>query len=562
MTTATDRVRSLLTYIYDEQAADELGHRIEQRHPPAAGAPGRRRFTSADAVLISYADTVRDDAGAPPLRTLGKIVAEHADEYTHLHLLPFFPASGDGGFSIVDFTSVDPAHGSWDDISALGARRRLMVDLVLNHVSSASDWFQSFLAGDSRYSEWFHTVDPGTDLRAVFRPRTHPLLTRYDTADGPAHVWTTFSPDQVDLNFSEPAVLETVLDVLAGYVAHGARVIRLDAVGFAWKELGTPCLHHPKTHAIVQLIRAFLDRIAPDAQIVTETNVPHEDNISYFGDGHGEAQMVYNFSLPPLVVDAFARGSAADLSAWAATLATSGETTFFNFLASHDGIGMTPAYPILGPERVKELARRARDRGGDWSGRTTSDGSTVPYELNIGLVDILAGGAADPVPELAQRLLAAASIQFALQGVPGVYIHSHLGSRSWLAGPERTGEKRSINRERLSLGPLRTELGDPDGLRARVVAGHRRLLRARRANDAFDPYTPHHVEPLDPRVFSVIRRHRGSEVWCVTNVSDQVVALDPPPRWAARVDVFSGRQENGPLKLGAHTYRWFQPAAE
>src|SRR5690606_20585207 len=254
-------------------------------------------------------------------------------EYTHLHVLPFFPSSGDGGFSIVDFTEVDPAHGDWDDIAALAADRRLMVDLVLNHVSSRSPWFRGFLAGDPERSAWFHVVDPSTDLSGVFRPRTHPLLTRFDTVRGREYVWTTFSADQVDLNFANPAVLEAVLDVLADYVAHGARVIRLDAVGFVWKELGTPCLHHPKTHAVVKLMRAFLDRIAPDVQLVTETNVPHADNIAYFGDGSDEAQMVYNFALPPLVLDAFARGDTTDLSAWAATLSTSGDTTFFNFLA-------------------------------------------------------------------------------------------------------------------------------------------------------------------------------------------------------------------------------------
>lgn len=553
-------IRGLLAYIYDERVAGELAERLEQRYPAAVN-DRRVRFDSADAVLISYADTIRS-AAVPPLRTLRQVVDEHASEYTHLHVLPFFPSSGDGGFSVIDFTTVDPAHGTWDDVTALAEDRRLMVDLVLNHVSAESEWFRRFLAGDPDHAGWFHVVDPDIDLSAVFRPRTHPLLTRFDTADGPAHVWTTFSADQVDLDFSNPAVLETVLDVLAGYIEKGCRVLRLDAVGFVWKELGTPCLHHPKTHAIVKLVRAFLDRIAPGVQVVTETNVPHADNVSYFGDGHDEAQMVYNFSLPPLVLDAFARGKATDLSNWAATLTTPGEATFFNFLASHDGIGMTPAYPIIGPERVADLAERARRLGGDWSGRTTDDGTVVPYELNINYADALADRRGQDEREIARRMLAAASIQFALQGVPGVYIHSHLGSRSWWDGPSVTAEKRSINRERLALHQLDAELADPHGRRAMTAAGHRRLLRARRDHPAFDPYTPHHVEPVDPRVFSVTRRHEHGDIWCVTNVSAAAVNVDPPPGWTRRRNVLTGRTESGRIELAPHEYRWYRRDVE
>jgi len=553
--TATARMRELLAFIYDDRVARDLTDRLTKRHP-AAPDDQRVRFGHADAVLISYADTVRDES-VPPLRTLRQVVADHAPEYTHLHVLPFFPSSGDGGFSIVDFTEVDPAHGDWDDIAALAADRRLMVDLVLNHVSSRSPWFRGFLAGDPERSDWFHVVDPSTDLSGVFRPRTHPLLTRFDTVRGREYVWTTFSADQVDLNFANPAVLEAVLDVLADYVAHGARVIRLDAVGFVWKELGTPCLHHPKTHAVVKLMRAFLDRIAPDVQLVTETNVPHADNIAYFGDGSDEAQMVYNFALPPLVLDAFARGDTTDLSAWAATLSTSGDTTFFNFLASHDGIGMTPAYPIVGADRVGELAERVRRLGGDWSGRTTDAGTVVPYELNIGYADALADHQGQDPREIAQRMLAAASIQFALQGVPGVYVHSHLGSRSWWDGPAVTGEKRSINRERLQLDRLRTELADPHGARAIATDGHRRLLRTRRHHPAFDPYTPHRVESKDPRVFSLLRQHDQDELWCVTNISADVVTMPAPPGWASRRDVLTGTAEHGPVRLGPYEYRWY-----
>src|SRR5690606_35016656 len=108
------------------------------------------------------------------------------------------------------------------------------------------------------------------------------------------------SADQVDLNFKNPAVLLATTRALLFYVEHGAKFIRLDAIAYLWKEIGTPCIHLPQTHQVIQLMRAVLDEVAPDVRLITETNVPHPDNISYFGAGTNEAQLVYNFALPPL----------------------------------------------------------------------------------------------------------------------------------------------------------------------------------------------------------------------------------------------------------------------
>jgi sucrose phosphorylase len=318
------------------------------RHFPGKSAAQPRLLSERDALVIAYGDHVREP-GVAPLRSLNRLLDRHAGGLiSGVHVLPFFPSSSDDGFSVIDYRRVEPSLGSWDDISALGRDFQLMFDGVFNHASAESDWFRRFLREDPEYQDWFITVEGNPDLSKVVRPRTLPLLTSFETASGPKKVWTTFSADQVDLNVKNPDVLLALFDVLLAYVKRGAGLIRLDAIAYLWKEIGTSCIHLPQTHRVVQLMRAVLDQVAPDVMLVTETNVPHRDNISYFGDGTDEAQLVYNFALPPLVLHSLVSGNAEALTRWAGTLklATT-KVTFLNFLASHDGIGVTPVRGIL-----------------------------------------------------------------------------------------------------------------------------------------------------------------------------------------------------------------------
>ncbi|MDT8306045.1 MAG: alpha-amylase family glycosyl hydrolase, partial [Anaerolineae bacterium] len=374
-----------LAAVYGETAAPEILSRLEARLASYQG-PSRpaRPFDQRDAFLITYGDMVRQP-GEAPLHTLGEFLRAHVRGFVRgVHLLPFYPYTSDDGFSVVDYTAVDPALGSWADVERLGQDFRLAFDAVINHISAHSAWFQGYLRDEAPYRDYFITVDPAADLSAVFRPRALPLLTQVDTAAGPRHVWTTFSADQIDLNFANSEVLLAIVDVLLFYAARGAEVIRLDAIAFLWKEIGSRCLHQPEAHHIVQLLRRVFDRVAPQVALLTETNVPHRENVSYFGDGHDEAQMVYNFSLPPLVLHAIQTGSAAPLSAWAGELSTpSDETAFFNFLASHDGIGVTPARDIIGDAAIDWLAERVEALGGFVSYKNNPDGSQSAYELNI-----------------------------------------------------------------------------------------------------------------------------------------------------------------------------------
>jgi sucrose phosphorylase len=507
-------VREHLEALYGAEQAGPLFERVQalleefgQGYPALRQAPPpSERVTEDDVVLITYGDQLRAP-GEPPLATLGRALdGVFGGVVGAVHILPFYPYTSDDGFSVVDYTAVDPALGGWGDIARLGRRYRLMFDAVVNHISASSAWFQAFLRGEPGAEARFITADPAADLSLVTRPRTHPLLTRFETPAGPRHVWTTFSTDQIDLNFANPDVLVAILEVLLLYVARGAALIRLDAIGYLWKEIGTRSIHLPQAHRVVKLFRAALDEVAPGVLLITETNVPHADNISYFGDGGDEAQLVYQFPLAPLVLHSFQSGSAARLRAWAAGLAApSDRTTFFNFLASHDGIGVVPATGLLSPDEVRALVEQTLAHGGRVSAKSNPDGSQSPYELNITLFDALSDPRDPDTATAVARFLAAHAVMLALQGVPGVYVHSLVGSHNNLAGLAETGRARTINREKWDLDELAARLADPARHEGAVLAGMRRLIQTRRGQPAFHPNSPQRVLDAGAGVFGLLR---------------------------------------------------------
>ncbi|MFO7497260.1 MAG: sugar phosphorylase [Desulfobacterales bacterium] len=555
-------MRATLNTLYGETKGARAHARVMAvlASQPAAGTPPPR-FSQKDAVLITYGDTLKA-ADRPPLQSLGVFARQYLEAvFSAIHILPFFPWSSDDGFSVKDFTAVDPALGGWEDIRAIGRDFDLMVDLVVNHISAESDWFRFYLEGRAGFADLAIAVDPATDLSRVTRPRSLPLLTEFRKSDGtPVHLWTTFSADQIDLNYQSLDVLERMLAVLLFYVAQGARLIRLDAIAYLWKEIGTTCIHLPRTHALVRLMRQVLDQVAPGTLLVTETNVPHAENVRYFGDGRNGAQMVYNFTLPPLLLYTFLRGDAGELTRWARALRLSSErTTFFNFTASHDGIGVRPLEGILPPAALDELLVRVRANGGRVSTRRSADGCDSPYELNITYLDALRMPGPEPDPHLVDRFLAAQAIQLALPGVPGVYLHSLLGSRNWQAGVAQTGQARSINRQKLDLNRVCAELADPSSLRARIFHPLRELLRIRRGQRAFHPNAAFEVLDLSPAVFGLLRATAGQAVCCLTNVTERpaAVSLAPLGLTFPRRDLLSGRPVAAPqIRLDPYQVLW------
>lgn len=539
MSEPESRICSHLRFLYGDRAGADLWPRLQERlsafrkgHPEfSQGVPApSERLTQRDVILITYGDQI-SEPGCSPLQTLAAFLETYVREViTGVHLLPFFPYSSDDGFSVIDYMAVNPSLGNWEDIRRLGESFRLMFDSVINHISAQSAWFQAFLAGAPEFADAFLVVDPDTDLSQVVRPRALPLLTPVCTVSGEEKwVWTTFSVDQIDLNFADPGVLLRIVDVLLFYVEQGAEIIRLDAIAYLWKTIGTPCIHLEETHRVVKLFRAVLDWVAPGVMLITETNVPHEENVSYFGDGSDEAQLVYQFPLPPLVLHALATGDASHLTAWASGLSLPSQTTtFYNFLASHDGIGVRPVEGILAPEDVRLLADRTLAHGGQVSYKANADGSQSIYELNISYFDAISSPQADEPPAVqVSRFMVSQAIMLALQGVPGIYVHSLLGSRNDQEGLRRTGRARSINREKLRRAELEAVLADPSSLRHAVFTAYCRLIRARTAHAAFHPNGAQQVLPLHPALFSVLRvaPDDTEPLLCVHNVSDAPVSV-------------------------------------
>ena len=569
----SEGIRRLIGFIYGTERADRIAGtlltRIEKRRAsikaPASSGQGRLPLDETDAFMITYGDQFRRP-GTLPLECLKEFAGKKLDGIlSGIHILPFFPYTSDDGFSIADYSKVHPDWGGWEQISSLGHSYKLMSDLVLNHCSVSHRWFQGFLEDDPRYRDFFISVDPATDLSMIVRPRALPLLTPFETAAGTKHVWTTFSADQVDLNFANPDVLIEMIDVFLFHVQMGIQVIRLDAIAYLWKEIGHPSIHHEKTHAVVKLFREIVAQYVPWVLILTETNVPHKENISYFGDGTDEAQMIYQFSLPPLTLDAFLREDASYLRSWAAGLPPSdGRTTYFNFMASHDGIGMTPTHGILSDAERDNLIRSVEERGGLVSYKATAEGK-IPYELNINYRDAVAGDIKSP-GGLAAKFLASQSILLAMPGVPGIYVHSLLGSGNWREGVAETGMNRTINREKLDLDSLLDELETEGSVRRLIYGGYAAMLKERRRRSAFDPAAPFGILQAEGPVFALIRGDDSfGRVVCLVNVSARAAGWRADPA-AGRVggsvrDIVSGREvavRDGRLELEPYQVLWFE----
>ncbi|MGC1099829.1 alpha-amylase family glycosyl hydrolase [Pantoea agglomerans] len=524
--------------------------------------PRKAHWDEQDVVLITYADQFRE-ADKPTLSTFSRFYQQHLQStFPLVHLLPFFPWSSDDGFSVIDYHQVDPLCGDWQDIARLHQETRLMFDFVCNHMSAHSAWFSHFLAQDPGWDDFFISMPPATDLSAVTRPRTSPLLTPFKMADGDTRfIWTTFSADQIDLNFANPEVLLRMVNVLLDYLKRGADYVRLDAVGYMWKTPGTRCIHLEKTHQLVKLFRAIADQVAPGTVIITETNVPHQDNISYLGNGHDEAQMVYQFSLPPLVLHAIHTGSARALRQWASALdLSSNDTTFFNFLASHDGIGLNPARGILSEVEIVALVRDLALEGALVSYKNNPDGTTSPYEINVTYLDALNREDDDDATRL-KRFLLAHAILLVFPGVPAIYIQSILGGRNHYDGVRAAGHNRAINRQKYDLQHIETDLAGGNWLRQQVYTRLGQLIQLRRRQPAFHPDNPMTLYESENAVL-VLRRHQpesGDGLLCVFNLSGRSVETQLPVAHTLQ-DVVSGEKIDGtqPVKLDAWQFMWLR----
>lgn len=484
--------------------------------------PSSSQLNHKDHLMIAYGDHVKD-GDKPKLQAMSQMLKETGldDFFTYIHLLPFFPYSSDDGFSVIDYYKVDEVVGTWSDIRELQQKHKIAFDFALNHSSQHCEWFKGFISGHPDYQDFYKTGDPNDDLKPVVRPRTHPLLTQYDDK----YVWTTFSDDQVDLNYEYPAVLEKMIEVFIYYLSKGAQIIRMDAVAFLWKKPGSSSLHLPETHLIVKIFKAIAETIDPHVLVLTETNVPHEENISYFGDGdQKEADMVYQFSLPPLALFALWKSDTDVFLEWARSLETMpAEYLFLNFTASHDGVGVRPLQGLVSEADEKGFFDRiSTDLLMGY--KTNPDGSQSPYEINATLFSVLSA-ITDDAQKAEQAFFLVQSLALALKGLPAVYLSSLFAASDDIEGFRESQIKRRVNREKFELETLLDSVRDSKTRAYRAIDFYRSILSERVKHADFSPFAPQKVESLDSRILKV-SRGQDMAVECYFNFSESEFSLN------------------------------------
>lgn len=508
--------------------------------------------------LITYGDSIYEE-GIPTIDSLKKFLNNKVgDSITDVHILPMFEYTSDDGFSVVDYMKIDRNLGDWDNINRLSKDYRLMYDFVANHISKSSNWFKGYLNGEEKFQNYFISKDETFDYSKVVRPRTSLLIHEYKSKDVTKTAWTTFSQDQIDINIKHFPVLIETTEILLNYALNGATSIRLDAIGFLWKESGTTCIHLPQTHMIIQLWRMILDYFKPNTQIITETNVPHTENISYFGDTKNEAHMVYQFALPPLTLHAFTEHDSTKLTSWANTIdRVSDKATYFNFLSSHDGIGMRPTEGILTEEEKQVLVDKTINNGGRVSYKNNEDGTKSVYELNINYLDALLNKDEDIEEDLQiQKILAAHSLLLSFVGVPAIYYHSLLGSRNYYKGVEESGINRRINREKLEYNRICYEL-ENDSRRNKIFTQFKKLINIRKSESSFSPYGNQKVLDFGSEIFSLERENEetNERILYIVNITSKEKTLDCG---ISGVNILDKSIIDGKLTLNPYGFAWIK----
>lgn len=527
-----ERIVPLIQSLYPEEDALALAQQFSAKtgiDPENVYTPisHQSHWDQQDVMLITYGDSIVAE-GEAPLKTLKRTLDTYLkDSVSMVHILPYYPHSSDGGFAVSDYEIINPDLGDWSDVTEISHGYQIMADLVVNHCSSEHPWFKAFIAGDKTYDNYFVQALPDEDLSEVVRPRTSPLLRHTMTADGDKYVWCTFSHDQIDLNFANKDVYLEVMRLISMYIDQGASIFRLDAIGFLWKKIGTSCIHLPETHQAIQLMRALIEYRLPHGIIITETNVPKKENLTYFGNAN-EAHMVYNFSLPPLLINAMLTGSAKHLKTWLMSMppAQMG-TTFLNFIASHDGIGVRPAEGILDPEEIQNMIHVLQSFGARVSWRAGLNGEKSPYEINVALIDAFKGTSEGEDDFQIARMLCAHAIAIALEGVPAIYVHSFFGTENDYDNLAITEHNRDINRRKWQENQLVPLLEDSNSMHSQVLAGLNNLISIRKQQAAFHPNATQFTLHLPDQLFGFWRQSlmRNQSIFVINNVTNKPQSL-------------------------------------
>ena len=485
-------------------------------------------WDASSVVLITYPDAIyRKDEST--LKTLAEFVDNRLGNLSSIiHILPFLPSTGDGGFAVANHEKIEDLFGNWDDLKKLSINHKLMADLVLNHVSASHPWVQQFINSKDPGSSYIVSSSKVDIWNKVIRPRNSSLFTNIKTNNGIKNVWTTFGPDQIDVDWRNSNVLLEFLKLLSRYIENGAEWIRLDAIAFIWKEPNTTCLHRKEVHLIVKILNICLKMIKSSGVLITETNVPENENLSYLLDGN-EANLAYNFTLPPLLLEAIYTGKTDLLENWLSNWnELPKNTSLLNFTSSHDGIGLRALEGIMNDDRVHNLLVESEMRGGLVSHRRLSNGEDLPYELNISWWSAMSHNGSDITLFQSERFLLTQVFTLSLKGVPAFYLPSILASPNDLDSFRKTGRRRDLNREKFEASSLLEVLKNFDSPASKNISYLTHIVKVRSRLKAFHPEA--NMKCISTNIDNCIIIQRGLDeesIYIFCNMSNKCLNISP-----------------------------------
>ena len=476
-------------------------------------------------LVISYGDNIYSSQSSS-MKIFQKFFQKNLEKlFDTIHFLPFYPSSSDSGFAVKDHYQIDKKIGNWSDLKKISKSKKIMADVVINHASARGLWFKNFLKRKKPGKDYFLTVNSKFNTSKVVRPRDHKLLKKIKIFEKNDYLWRTFSPDQIDLNFKNPSVLLRFIKIIIYLINNGVTIFRLDAIAYLWKQNGTKCINLSQTHEIIKLLRVVTSLLNVQTLIITETNLPEKENLSYFGKNN-EANWVYNFSLPPLLIHAFLFENSSYLNQWSRKLpSTKHGNCYLNFIASHDGIGIRPTEGILNEKTLSSFLKRLKKNGSKFSYRKVQNKSKKVYEANITVFDALRKSDFDPKGLFfLERYISAHAIMVSFEGIPAVYFNSLFGKSNDEAKYIITGNNRDVNRYKWNFNNITTKLRDKKSKQSIFYRNIGALLEIKRKQKAFHPNASRININLGPKIFCFkrISKDKKQSIICMTNLSSKI----------------------------------------
>jgi amylosucrase len=539
-----------------DAVADAMAAAYAAREPRLRRLDYEREITpdwfqrQTQAGYIAYADRFAGTlegvrARLPYVRELG---------LSYLHLMPLLrsrPGESDGGYAVADYRDVEPALGTMQDLRTLSAALHdegmsLCVDLVINHTAREHEWAQRAIAGDPAFRDFYLTYPDRTEPDAF--ERTLPLVfpdfkpSNFTWSEELGRwVWTTFNAWQWDLDYANPAVFAAMLENLLHLANAGVDVLRLDAVPFMWKRLGTNCQNQPEVHELLQAYRAIVRTVAPAVAFKAEAIVSPHDLVGYLGLGRHagrECDLAYHNSLMVLLWSTLAtrRVELMTRTLRAMPVAPTG-STWITYVRCHDDIGWAITEDNAGAvgedahEHRKFLVRYYQGdfwesfaRGAVFQPEFNGEGRTSGSAASLaGLEAALAAGDETAVDLAVRRILLLYAVAFSYGGIPLVYMGDEVGLLNDYGhrdDPERAADNRWLHRPWMDWEAAERR-HVPGTIEARLFEGLRRMAEARRGCVAL--HGAGTVEAFgtgNPHVFAYRRDHLGTTFLALANFSE------------------------------------------